>query len=73
LIGEAAERLEAVLAGHTRTVTVADMPAAVEAAAAIAAPGDRVLLSPACASQDMYLDYKDRGNAFAAAVRSLPE
>jgi UDP-N-acetylmuramoylalanine--D-glutamate ligase len=49
------------------------MPAAVEAAAAIAAPGDRVLLSPACASQDMYLDYKDRGNAFAAAVRSLPE
>jgi UDP-N-acetylmuramoylalanine--D-glutamate ligase len=73
LIGEAAERLEAVLAGHTQTVTVADMPAAVEAAAAIAAPGDRVLLSPACASQDMYLDYKDRGNAFAAAVRSLPE
>jgi UDP-N-acetylmuramoylalanine--D-glutamate ligase len=73
LIGEAAGQLEAVLAGHTRTMTVADMPAAVEAAAAIASPGDRVLLSPACASQDMYLDYKDRGNAFAAAVRSLPE
>lgn len=73
LIGEAAGQLEAVLAARTQTMTVADMPTAVEAAAAIASPGDRVLLSPACASQDMYLDYKDRGNAFAAAVRSLPE
>lgn len=73
LIGEAAGQLETALAGHTRTMTVADMPAAVEAAAAIAVPGDRVLLSPACASQDMYLDYKDRGNAFAVAVRNLPE
>jgi UDP-N-acetylmuramoylalanine--D-glutamate ligase len=73
LLGEAAEQLAATLKGHTQTLIVADMPAAVEAAAALAAPGDRVLLSPACASQDMFIDYKDRGNAFAAAVRSLPE
>ena len=73
LIGEAANLLEQAFAGRTRTVQAASMQAAVEAAAAIAEPGDQVLLSPACASQDMYVDYKDRGEAFAAAVRGLPK
>ncbi len=41
------------------------------AALAHALPGDAVLLSPACASFDMFRDYKHRGEVFAAAVRAL--
>jgi UDP-N-acetylmuramoylalanine--D-glutamate ligase len=47
------------------------MGAAVRAAQAAAHDGDTVLLSPACASLDMYRDYTHRGDEFAAAVRSL--
>jgi UDP-N-acetylmuramoylalanine--D-glutamate ligase len=41
----------------------------VDAAAALARPGDTVLLAPGCASWDMYRDYAQRGDAFAEAVR----
>jgi UDP-N-acetylmuramoylalanine--D-glutamate ligase len=47
------------------------MPRAVSAAAALAQPGDTVLLAPAAASQDQFLDYKDRGQQFQRAVREL--
>jgi UDP-N-acetylmuramoylalanine--D-glutamate ligase len=40
-------------------------------AAQIAAPGDAVLLSPACASFDMFRDYRHRGDSFASAVKAL--
>jgi UDP-N-acetylmuramoylalanine--D-glutamate ligase len=73
LIGEAAGELEALLGGRTRTVRAGSLDVAVEMAAALAEPGDRVLLSPACASQDMFVDYRDRGDSFARAVRGLPE
>ncbi|OGY92302.1 MAG: UDP-N-acetylmuramoylalanine--D-glutamate ligase [Candidatus Komeilibacteria bacterium RIFCSPLOWO2_01_FULL_53_11] len=47
------------------------MGAVVKKAAEIAKPGDIVILSPACASFDMFKDYKDRGNQFKRAVNSL--
>jgi UDP-N-acetylmuramoylalanine--D-glutamate ligase len=46
---------------------------AVELAAREATAGDVVLLSPACASFDMFRDYQDRGRQFKAAVQSLSE
>ncbi len=49
------------------------MSEVVEVAAALARPGDTVLLAPAAASMDMFRDYKARGDAFVAAVRALAE
>ena len=71
LIGRDAAALAATLAGICSTERAADMGAAVRAAQAAAQNGDTVLLSPACASLDMYRDYTHRGDEFAAAVRSL--
>ncbi len=51
--------------------TAALMDEVVRAAAVLARPGDTVLLAPACASMDMFRDYADRGDAFAAAARRL--
>ena len=71
LIGRDAPALETTLAGVVATERARDMREAVRAAQAAARPGDTVLLSPACASLDMYRDYTHRGDDFAAAVRSL--
>jgi UDP-N-acetylmuramoylalanine--D-glutamate ligase len=71
LIGRDAPALEATLAGVVPTQRARDMREAVQAAHAVARPGDTVLLSPACASLDMFRDYTHRGDEFAAAVRSL--
>ena len=71
LIGRDAPVLETTLAGVCPTERAADMRAAVRAAQAAAQPGDTVLLSPACASLDMFRDYTHRGDEFAAAVRGL--
>jgi len=71
LIGRDAPRLEEALAGICTTERAVDMPAAVRAARLAAQPGSTVLLSPACASLDMFRDYTHRGDEFAAAVRSL--
>ena len=68
LIGRDAPLIEKVIAGER----CASLEEAVAKAAQMARPGDAVLLSPACASFDMFRDYRQRGEAFAAAVRRLP-
>jgi UDP-N-acetylmuramoylalanine--D-glutamate ligase len=71
LIGKDASALAAALHAVCSTEFAASMPEAVIAAARWARPGDTVLLSPACASLDMFRDYAHRGDVFAAAVREL--
>jgi len=71
LIGRDAALIDAALAGLPAE-RCATLEQAVERAARLARPGEAVLLSPACASFDMFRDYKQRGERFAAAVRALP-
>jgi len=71
LIGRAAPAIGAALAGACEVRPADSLEAAVGMASAIARPGDTVLLSPACASFDMFSDYAQRGRAFVAAVRRL--
>ncbi len=73
LIGAAKEVIARELGDLTKAVTCDSMAAAVREAAAMAAPGDVVLLSPACASFDMFKDYADRGDRFVDEVRRLKE
>ena len=68
LLGKDAGRLAATLANIVPTSRAADMDEAVAQALREARVGDVVLLSPACASLDMFDDYAARGAAFAAAV-----
>lgn len=79
LMGADRALIAAALARHAPDVPVVDldrtdtgaMMAAVREAARLAEPGDTVLLAPACASMDMFANYNKRGEAFAAAVRTL--
>lgn len=71
LIGVAAERLERELGGVLPLRRAADMDEAVTAARELARPGDIVLLSPACASFDMFRNFEERGAAFTRAVQAL--
>ncbi len=71
LIGEAAPLLQTLFQGTVPTFRVNSMENAVEKAASLAKPNDGVLLSPACASFDMFKNFEDRGQAFKTAVLSL--
>jgi UDP-N-acetylmuramoylalanine--D-glutamate ligase len=71
LLGQDARLLGDVLKGLVTTQFAKDMDEAVGLAANAARPGETVLLSPACASLDMFKDYAHRGDVFAAAVRRL--
>lgn len=72
LIGRDAGKLEAALEGcGVPLQTAVDLPSAVQLAAELAEPGDVVLLSPACASLDMFRNYAHRAEVFIAAVREL--
>jgi UDP-N-acetylmuramoylalanine--D-glutamate ligase len=71
VIGEAAERIAGAVGGLLPVERAASMDEAVRRAAQLARPGDAVLLSPACASFDMFEGYADRGRKFVAAVERL--
>lgn len=71
LIGKDAGRIEAAVAGAVPCVHAATMDEAVARARELAKPGDHVLLSPACASFDMFSGYEERGRVFEDAVRRL--
>jgi len=71
LIGRDAAALEHALRGVCALERAVSLPDAVRAAAAAARAGDTVLLSPACASLDMFTDYAHRGAVFAQAVAEL--
>jgi UDP-N-acetylmuramoylalanine--D-glutamate ligase len=67
LIGRDAPLIQKVVPGER----CASLEQAVQRAAELAKPGEAVLLSPACASFDMFRDYRHRGEVFAQAVRNL--
>src|SRR3989338_3203520 len=74
-IGKEWPKIKAALAATGREVQAIEglqnMSAVVAAAAELAAPGNIVILSPACASFGMFRNYQDRGEQFSAAVRAL--
>ena len=73
LLGKDAPAIETAIAGRIPVQHVKDMNAAVQAAARIAQAGDRVLLSPACSSLDMFENFEHRGRVFAQAARRLAD
>lgn len=71
LLGRDADVLAAALDGAAPLLRVRTLEEAVQQAAACATAGDAVLLSPACASLDMFKNFEERGRLFAAAVEAL--
>ncbi|MFP4161452.1 MAG: UDP-N-acetylmuramoyl-L-alanine--D-glutamate ligase [Ectothiorhodospira sp.] len=69
LLGQDAARIESALNGTVPVIRAPDMEQAVAEAGRLAQAGDSVLLSPACASFDMFRGYAHRGEVFEAAVR----
>jgi UDP-N-acetylmuramoylalanine--D-glutamate ligase len=71
LLGRDADQVAAVLGDRVPLVRVQSLEEAVLRCADLAQPGDAVLLSPACASLDMFKNYEERGQLFARAVEAL--
>ncbi|MEO2066116.1 MAG: UDP-N-acetylmuramoyl-L-alanine--D-glutamate ligase, partial [Desulfurobacteriaceae bacterium] len=72
-IGEAAPIIEESFSPLVEVKRAESMDEAVRLAFSMASSGDVVLLSPGCASFDMFKNYADRGEAFRRAVRKLEE
>jgi UDP-N-acetylmuramoylalanine--D-glutamate ligase len=67
------EGLEPTQVGRAQVIQCADLETALRQAVALTAPGDIVLLSPACASYDQFLHYEARGDFFRTWVQGLPD
>lgn len=72
-IGAAADKIESHIRGAAQLVHAETLDNAIRRAAAVAQPGDIVLLAPACASFDQFQNYEHRGRAFKEVVRALVE
>ena len=70
-IGEDAPKIDAVITAPIEKVYASSLIDAVNRAQALASAGDAVLLSPACASFDMFKHYEDRGQQFVSAVMTV--
>ena len=70
-IGEAAPEVAMVFDGLVPVLRASSIEEAVEIAYGATPVGGTVILAPACASQDMFRDYRERGERFAAAARSV--
>jgi UDP-N-acetylmuramoylalanine--D-glutamate ligase len=68
LIGQDAGLIEQAIGAQVQVIHTLSLEQAVESAMALAQAGDAVLLSPACASFDMFLNYQDRGEQFSRYV-----
>lgn len=72
-IGACKDLITELFIGHCPVLPAETMAQAVQTATALAKPGDAVLLSPGCASFDMYSGYPARGDDFVACVRAMTE
>jgi len=72
-VGEATEKLERTFSGAVNVVPAGEFEDAVRRAFAMAASGDTVLLSPGCASYDMFKDFEHRGQIFKSIVMKLKQ
>jgi len=73
VLGESAEAIARAITGVGPTSRVSSLAEGVALAADLAVPGDVVLFSPACASFDMFRDYRDRGRQFCDLVNALAD
>jgi UDP-N-acetylmuramoylalanine--D-glutamate ligase len=71
LIGEAAEKIKKALGDITETFMAEDLKESVALSRSLAVRGDVVLLSPSCASFDMFMDFEDRGRQFKKIVMEM--